>query len=244
MNFTSDEIDKIWAYIDLDGYRPSDMAERWWRIKGEKLKRLQAISDFLGHPELKKFLGQLDTTLPEDQNYQVRLTLSPILKNSHKNQNYETPLWIVKNWGGIGRIATKSIENFMADLDGFDDISIQNFIKKHGWNRISSWSKLLAFYDCKNHAIYDARTSIALNCALDDLERSEQFYMPVSRNVEIKKAYDYFRLKQAEFHGYEAYLTLIKQIAAIKDKEPLHIEMAIFANAPDIAKEFMRQKAI
>jgi hypothetical protein len=133
----------------------------------------------------------------------------------------------------------------MAALGDFDDKNVKMFID-NGVKRISAWSKLLAFADQENHAIYDARTSVALNCALRQLGDSRRFYMPDGQNDLIKEARLRLRRLGTESGeltqpvGYLNYIELLRAVVACRlAASVLAAEMVIYANAPNTAHQFL-----
>ena len=150
--------------------------------------------------------------------------------------------WIIKDWGGI-KTGLQAIPEWMETFGDFNEMNITAFIAKSGTKRISSWSKLLAFANHENHAIYDARTSVALNCALRNLGDSRQFYMPDGQNKTIKDARRRLLNDVSEprrLVGYTDYIELLNTAIACKlSNSILAAEMVLFANAPCVAREFV-----
>ena len=139
--------------------------------------------------------------------------------------------------GGI-KTGNEAITEWVKSLGSFDNEKVDKFINYMGVKRISSWSKILAFSDPINHAIYDARTAVALNCGLYHLGVDWRFSMPMSQN-RIMAAVRPMLLPEMRGNerGYTAYVDLLKGIADTCGfgSNILKVEMTLFANAPLIA---------
>ena len=135
------------------------------------------------------------------------------------------------------------IPEWMEAFGDFNERNITAFIAISRATRISSWSKLLAFADHENHAIYDARTSVALNCALRKLGDGRQFYMPLGQNKTINDARRRVLNDAPEPSrpvGYPDYIELLNAVVACElSNAIITAEMVLFANAPRIAERFM-----
>ncbi len=178
---------------------------------------------------------------PEQLNRPLREALAPHLKAGDQRS---VPLanWIIRDWGGIKR-GLQAIPEWMEAFGDFNDVNIRAFIANNGTKRISSWSKLLAFANPENAAIYDARTSVALNFALRKLEDGRQFYIPLGQNKTINDARRRVLNDVPEPSrpvGYPDYIELLNAVVACKlSNSILTAEMVLFANAPRIAERFM-----
>ncbi len=116
--------------------------------------------------------------------------------------------WIVSRWGGIYR----GVEAADGWIDAIYAEGVNHFINTQGTNRIASWSKLLSMHDSENYAVYDSRTSTALNCCLAVMGRSERFVMVNSRS-RTPAYFAKLKLRKGrcnEAHGYRDYLKLLK----------------------------------
>jgi hypothetical protein len=201
------------------------------------------------HQGLKKLIG--DETVAGvfahrtkvETNKALRAELGKLLRRDE--HSIQAGRWIVSEWGGIRR-GVAAVEGWIGELSGFNDEAIATFVKQHREHRISSWSKLLAFALPSRHAIYDARTAVALNCALASVEDARRFHMPTSRNKIIRLAQT--KLKSAPPQadttlGYDEYLLFLRAVVE-HDLSPsiLEAEMALFANAPVVADQFSDPK--
>jgi hypothetical protein len=204
--------------------------------------------------KLRKILPKLQLEIyegsPHDLNLALRKIVSPNLRKSD-----ETSLllarWIVSNWGGIWRLKEEHLRRWMEEWNNFQCQSIHAFIAIHGVmpnimdSRISSWSKLLAFSDSENYAIYDSRTAVALNCGLHAVGDNRMFFIPSSQNKTTNEARSILNSKSDNKSrlGYHEYLSLLQGFK----KEGLvanilNAEMVLFSNAPNIARKFLRDR--
>ena len=199
--------------------------------------------------ELAELLPGVETTglfTTEDAaviNMSLRDRLSPILAGEGRPRAARAALWIVKSWGGIKRGADQ-VAVWSEALGDYDDERVIEFIEARGTARISSWSKLLAFAKPMHHAIYDARTAVALNCALAQLGDERRFHMPASQNRKIKAARSMLGPSTTpDTRGYEDYLSLLTSaVSGGRAADILRAEMTLFANGPLIAEQFCRQQ--
>jgi len=178
-------------------------------------------------------------------NIALRDVLGRILTSEDRAKAATAALWIVRNWGGIKR-GVDQIPIWSAVLGDFSELRIEAFVEARGTARISSWSKLLAFAKPAQHAIYDARTAVALNCVLAQLGDNRRFHMPASQNRKINAARGYLiREPTEEARGYPDYIRLLDSVVASGLADGiLQAEMNIFANAPLIASMFGRQREL
>lgn len=175
-------------------------------------------------------------------NRNLRVKLAPRLSGQNRELAAALALWIITEWGGIRR-GKEAIVTWSSSLADYNDLSVSKFVESQGNHRISSWSKLLAFANYAHHAIYDARTAVALNCALAHIKDSRRFHMPTSRNKLVSDAQK-LTLQEENFEarGYRHYLELLKCfVAETGQVDLLSAEMILFANAPNLAKGFVTQ---
>lgn len=132
---------------------------------------------------------------------------------------------------------------WMKELGEFGPEAVEKFIESHNTghpsSRISSWSKLLAFADSKKYAIYDARTSVALNCALQNLGDTRRFYMPDGQNKLIKAAQRCLSsgIRQPRLK-YIEYMEILNAVIKHQlSQSILDAEMTIFANSERLASK-------
>lgn len=216
---------KIWALI------PKDVPYEWGGLGSTARVRLAEVAPSVKLPSSLHGL---------DLNIELRRQLSPLLHKASAHELARLADWIVKSWGGIpGGSDGASLQWSMA-LIGFDDARVAAFTAAQGTQRISSWSKVLAFARPDRDAIYDARTAVALNIALSALGEDQRFHMPVGRNGDIARAASVVTLGSDQL-GYADYVSLLKSIAASEGRTLLEVETTIFAVAPTLSKRFMGQ---
>ena len=86
-------------------------------------------------------------------------------------------------------------------LSSFDGMSVYTFVDSMGTNRISSWSKILAFAEPQKYAVYDSRTAVALNSAMIIAKIRPHFHMPLSRSSSRNTAIKIIKQKSEDFSG-------------------------------------------
>ena len=169
-------------------------------------------------------------------NWKLRELLQPYLVGQDRDLATAVGLWIVCEWGGI-RKGAEAVGGWVNQLGSFNEDQVHNFISQLRMNRIASWSKLLAFANPADHAIYDARTAVALNCALANIDAPFRFVMPVSRNKHIALARDFLKRGQHQVLKYPECLELLTALAKQSaGGSRLPVEMTVFANAPKVAE--------
>ena len=128
-----------------------------WRIGPTARHRLAAI------------MRGKAAALPEDAaqaNAHVRDILGPILRGSNNARRFEASCWIVREWGGIRGNKDDRLRAYAYGLGDGRLAAANAFAHSMGVDGISSWSKVLAFAHPEHLAVYDARTSVALNVLL------------------------------------------------------------------------------
>ncbi len=223
--WTTEMVSRLWTYLDLGNAYP-------WSIGPVGRERLQAImpeisADFFDPPA-------------EELNVSLREIVSPLLRTGERR--LPLAIWIVKNWGGIGAISDDVIRDWMDSLQDFARQSVQKFVEANTTSRISSWSKLLAFADHKQYAVYDARTAVALNCAFAAEGMKLYFPMPNGRNDVIREAQGLLLRRHCNSSvvlGYDDYIGLLEAVAKQRlARSVIAAEMVIFSNAPEVARRF------
>ncbi len=181
------------------------------------------------------------TRWPAEENRRLREELAPNLRAGGP-KSLQLACWIIRDWGGIRKLGEATVRRWLAALGDFSERSIGDFVAANNADRISSWSKLLAFSDHEKHAIYDARTSVALNCALRNLGDHRQFYMPFGQNTVINDARRLLKSFPGPTRalGSPDYIELLQRVVACKlSNSILAAEMELFANAPCLARRFI-----
>ena len=163
----------------------------------------------------------------------------------------EIAIWIVRNWGGIRRISTTTLEAYVERTCKTDPLTP---IKG-----ISSFSKILAIVDPSKYVIYDARVAVSLNAIqlINGTKNGLAFpYLP-GRNkitgdsssrprrgfsnlpkysIENLTARNTGWCKVTPNDAYQRYLIILKSIIKKNPQYKLHeLEMTLFAQAEMLA---------
>lgn len=222
--WTDDLCRSIWRQI-------SSEHQYQWTIMPAALRELRRVL-----PEAE---AAFSTLAQPAHNKAMRGVVGPHL-SSNSLRSRQLAMWIVRHWGGIKRLKDEKLNSWLDRLGDFSEAKVFAFADQMRGENISSWSKLLAFYDCERHAIYDARTSVALNCILVDLRLRPLFFMPIGQNRSISDAR--LKLRQRQPHDqlyYSAYRDLLRRIVELGlARSIMEAEMAIFANSTIIAGRF------
>jgi hypothetical protein len=158
-------------------------------------------------------------------------------------------MWIVADWGGIRRNLPATIDAYLDELGDLSAQAVERFITGRDSLGISSWSKIVALAHPDDHAIYDARTSVGLNCALIAAGSCARFAMPPSQNRVMKAAAAEIRVRRkckgirGGWLAYRDYINLLKAMVQLNiagaPRSVLHAEMKIFASAPHLARRLL-----
>ena len=173
----------------------------------------------------------------------------------------KTALWIVRDWGGIKGNNEKRLGAMAVALSAMSDHQIDAVLDWLGKDGISSLSKIAAFIRPEVYAVYDSKTSVALNCALSAKGDSRRFHMPENQvytpaeSKRINQDADGRRLKEASKHirkdkagvswlGYAEYRSLLAafKTACLCDNV-LSAEMTLFSNAAEVARRHLERRA-
>jgi hypothetical protein len=172
---------------------------------------------------------------PSVVNHKLRTVLKPYLHDPSTLQ----PLarWIVSDWGGIRR-GLDAIPLWLKDLDNFSAAATLAFASRYGTERVSSWSKILAFALPDDYAVYDARVAAALNCGLASINDDRWFKVPPSQSTVINEwASSRNDLNVKRKRGYLDYMEIVRGRAeSDKSKSILGLEMMLFSNAPILVR--------
>lgn len=244
------------AFIDIANSEKF-IAERIW----EKLPDISHMKwDVPDNPQLlARIIGDKDTQRIYDikdthfQNREMRNILSQYLTNGDLDTKKRLGDWIVYNWGGITK-GKASSSNWTYELRSFDDANICAFIDKHHKSRISSWSKIIAFANHHEHAIYDSRTAMTLNVILHQLKSRYRFLIPAPRIEKLYPAKDHFNktwplmCPLSSIHRwrvYTDYIMLIRQIhKRCNVKDLTEVEMRLYAHAIDYAAQYKAEHGL
>jgi hypothetical protein len=224
----------------------------WERLppvkQGWSLPKDQSLLEAIIPKKEVSYIYSIDDT--HEQNRIMRTIISKRLKRYPPQRRGNLMVWIAHDWGRI-RNGRRSTYEWTYKLRSFSDADIERFINTLKKKRISSWSKILGFVDQYNHAIYDARTSVALNVILDEIGSPYRFFMPDPTNTKLpliikdikQRARANFRLKmQDQFRNYWDYLRLLKHIQSrLNLRDITEIEMRLYEQAIPLAKLYARK---
>lgn len=224
-------------------------------------KRLEPIGEHdwslpKNSSRLEAIIGKKDTNViyfmndSHSQNRKMRKIISRHFKKAPLEKKQKLINWIVHDWGRITRGRRTSVE-WAHELHSFSRTEIKKFIDRHHKNRISSWSKVLAFVDQDHDAIYDSRTAVSLNVIMDEMNVPYRFFMPQSRNTDLPPVITHVQKSvQSSFSGsprnrYRTYHDYIRLLEAIKERceveDITEVEMRLFAHAEIFAKRYARK---
>lgn len=217
----------VWDIVDRGEPFP-------WSFKGQKQEKLVSIlrRQYLDGAEAANQLKGDDYA---KINKELRRIVSPIFRQCNKELKLELGAWVIHDWGGIRRLKLDVINQWIDCLSDFDDKRICEFIEKSGNNRISSWSKLLSFFDPEKYAIYDSRTAFAFNFALSELGDDRRFIIPASQNKSLRRSISNYQYSKAA-HKKLGYCDYLEFLRASPCCDILSAEMMLFSNAPKLVK--------
>lgn len=230
-----DLVDDIWNQIG--GYQN----QNWGLPQDQTL-----LENILGKKESDTIYNIQNTAV---RNAVLHDALSAPLKNYDYDLRLKAMVWIIYDWGHV-RGDSEKHESWPTQFQNYQPEVINSFISSHYRDRIASWSKVLAFADSSNYAIYDARVAMSLNAIFEKLGRSERFYMPVASSKKINKCFqDISRKFQAQatagnpkYLGYFDYMSLLNAfVNKVLAPNVLECEMRLFANGPDFAEAYAKK---
>ena len=198
-----------------------------WPIRPSAIQRLHdiapAIAAGLAHEQINAGGGE-----------GLRQAISASLVNGDPGTRSRLHNWIVGSWGGIN---TAPPPDWVDALAPYDAQTLHQFVENMGNDRVSSWSKILAFADHAQYAISDSRTATALNIALSLVGDNRRFFMPLGRSRLMQQAQ---AMLDDGPYNYLDYLQLLHAFVN-QDLCPsiLIAEQVLFANAPGIAQAFV-----
>jgi len=148
--------------------------------------------------------------------------------------------YAVRIWGGVKR-------NAPATMQGYVQIVSQGQVPVNH-KGIASWSKVAAFSNPDEHAIFDARVSFSLNVLqmLHGDERRWWFPHLAGRNTQLNACWSRLKI-QARQQGwlrvattdvYLTYIGLLMDVSRKLDVEIGDVEMLLFSKAEDFATAF------
>ncbi len=201
------------------------------------------LETLIGVAETNNLYG---ITNSAQQNIHLRSLLLDKLKDPAESVRNAAIQWIVSDWGGIISESDKH-KSWGKELKTYSEMEVAAFIEKYYSDRVASWSKVLAFADYENHAIYDARVAMSLNVILDKVGYKDRFYMFSTRIDKFGEIFSHMKQyvgnqyvgRQPFYMGYNEYILLLKSMVAEGfTKDILDIEMRLFASAGALADEY------
>jgi len=188
--------------------------------------------------------GGCPLDIPENisDNYSRNIYLKEHFKKHLENDDgLFNHYWVIQEWGSI-RSFKKMGRNNDRILE-FKKGLIQGKLTKPTFNLISSLSKIAAFLNPKEYAIYDSRAIYALNWLIFCYSDITELFPQPSGRSSILAQYDIqtiFRLsgKKCDFRSYKTayfdYCNFLKSISkeVYGDEAPYKVEMLLFLAAP------------
>ena len=236
-----DLVENIWNEVVSDANKESYNKMVWELPKNKK-----TLEEIVGQEPTEQIYLVDDTA---KRNVDLRAILSVPLNHTSYEIRLKAINWVIFHWGGIGKGKEKHVI-WAKQLDNYRPDTIQRFIIDNYFERISSWSKVLAFAKSEKYAIYDARVAMSLNAILDKLGYRQRFYMPSTRHKDIKATFPNIKEfvkhqyvgKNPTYIGYFDYMNLLNEFVNKKFvPNILEAEMRLFASAPEFAKEFAKK---
>jgi hypothetical protein len=219
--------DQIWPHIGT--YKDDD-----WDLPKKRL----SLENLIGADKTNDLY---DMTSKAAQNIRLRSLVTDFIKSKNLAVRLAAIKFVVVNWGSIPK-GVDNLEKWLNLFKNFEPDVIERFITDKYNHRVASWSKVLAFADSENYAIYDARVVMSLNTILDGLNHSRQFYMPSTRIKTIRKNFNFMKKqvlmlkmtseKKLPYLGYFDYIDLLKaMVAKGLAVNILDIEMRLFSRS-------------
>ena len=194
---------------------------------------------------------ELSACCNADRNIELKHKLEDLWQSSSFEERVFLAKWIIRDWGRIKNNDPKKYEDYAK--------MAQESEPKFPLHGIASYSKVLAFSNITQYAIYDARVAAALNAAQAMMMTDNRIffhYLP-GRNSIIqgsKKTPNGFvkvfsKDKLQAMGGWvfpkpdETYLNYLNLLYALKavfiDYEIYHFEMILFSIAPELCKHVL-----
>lgn len=147
--------------------------------------------------------------------------------------------YAVRVWGGVKRNAAATIQGYV------ETVSQGQVPQTH--KGIASWSKVAAFSNPDQHAIFDARVSFSLN-AIQMLQGGvERWWFPhlAGRNKLLNATWPLLKAQADQQNWnriqstkvYSTYIELLKVVATQLNVGIDDIEMLLFSKAEELARE-------
>lgn len=232
------------------------LPERIWQeigsYSGQKWalpKNRTPLENLIGIEETNNLYGMTNSA---EQNIHLHDLLFAKLRDENEQVRDASIEWIVTDWGGIIS-DSDTHKGWYKELKTYSELEVAAFIKKYYDDRVASWSKVLAFADSQNYAIYDARVAMSLNVILDKVGYKDRFYMFGTRIKNYEEVFSHMRQhvhtkyigKQPFYMGYQEYILLLKaMVAQGLASDILNIEMRLFASADALADDYIQKHGV
>jgi len=170
-----------------------------------------------------------------------------------KNIHYETSLWIITKWGGIGSFKNNTANEIK--INNLEYALSKRMFNKASFSVISSLSKIASFFNHEEYFVYDSRVIYTLNWLIlkNKLLTPQFFPMPDSRsskltlfdlttiiNLSYKNEIENEVWKKNLYLGpqdaYFIYCDLIKELnkRLFPNHKPYYLEMLLFVIADNV----------
>ena len=167
--------------------------------------------------------------------------------------HYETSLWIITKWGGIGSF--KDNPTNAMKINNLESALSKRKLNRPSFEVISSLSKIASFFNHEEYFVYDSRVIYTLNWLIlkNKLANPQFFPMPDSRSskltlFDLKTVINLFykdEIKDDAWRksrylntkdAYFIYCDLIKELnnRLFPDHRPYYLEMLLFVIADNI----------
>jgi hypothetical protein len=187
-------------------------------------------------PRTVKFNPPIDVS-SADWNIALKWALHEAFLKADETERRSIAEWVVKQWGGVKNNKPETFDVYLAMLQ-------RRPVAQTPWQGVASYSKILAVYDPKQYAIFDARVASALNAVqmLDEGNLTVRFPIPNGQNEAIKRFAAQIgetdaSLEIEKAQAYAEYLRLIKAVSDTLGCELYTIEMLLFSLATRLARK-------
>jgi len=140
-----------------------------------------------------------------ENEYKIHIELKEYFKKSVKEENFSISLcnWIVRDWGGIRAFDASNHTDFIELLQNCKRTDFElneEIIKKYSAKQwLSSFSKILSFYDPAKFVIIDARTIHAINDIMRNADVNYRFRM-VYTQIKFLNNYNDEKLNKTNYN--------------------------------------------
>jgi hypothetical protein len=187
-------------------------------------------------PPSIRFNPRFDVSSAE-WNIQLKSALHNAFRDANETNRRLIAEWVVKEWGGVKKNKPGTLATYVA--------MTRAKCPKTPWKGVASYSKIMAVFDPKQYAIFDARVASSLNAIqmLDDKKLKVRFPIPSGQNIAIKR-FAKMVSQAGSVHeigkeqAYREYLVLITAVSGVLKCDLYKIEMLLFGLATRLARRF------